>query len=748
MTLQNPYVLALLLVCATLSQSKAITLYSQSSGTWAPTVGTAGLFNDDINGLGTPYDGAVTTWQGATVDIVIQTGHTIIFQHASFEIGNLTIDVGGKIFSNDDTAFFNYILDIKGSTIHVDGKLGNGIPVDPDKADRIGLFLQGGNITGNGELTIREMAWAFQSSPLKLATTLNIHMFYIGNWDTYYLYNTLGSGVAQNFTVAAGGHLNIFGHFAADFDLRFSNTTSTNATDFMGKLNVDGSMTITQGSLSMKTDNSFGQDFTLAITSTGSLSVENSILGNGGSGDPNPYPGDGIVNLEVEGILETSANDPILYTSTRSVVNMNNTGSVFKLSGGANQLVDDDVQGARYYDVELAGTGPKALEGSTSIDNTLTLNAGHLQLGNSNLIMAKTFAVSETNNTIINAGPGQFIETNGTGTLKAFLPNGAFISPGYLTLPIGRTTYNAVTFQSYSTQIPDYMRARVADQALSNGTSGTPITSHSLNKTWFIDEDVPGGSNLNLELSWTILDQSVDFNQSKAYISHYTSGAWDTDTQFPNGKATSSASSGIYTVTRNGANDYSPFTIFSLPAVALPVEWLDFSATPQAKTVELNWTTAWEENNKHFIIEYSTDGKQFQSIGTQKGQHTSELAHQYQFVHTRPALGLNYYRIKQVDYSDEYSYSKLLSVQFNPASHQHIINIYPNPTQEFLLLSGLFRPNAPIQLKLLNSLGQEVARFRNIQEHRPINIGHLPTGSYTGVLQIGKEIHSIPFIKQ
>lgn len=747
MTRQNPYVLALLLVFTAFSQSQAITLYSQSSGTWAPMVGTAGLFNDDINGLGTAYDGDVTTWQGATVDIVVQTGHSIIFQHASFEIGNLTIEIGGKIFANDDNGFFNYILEIKGSTIQVDGKLGNGVPIDPAKADRIGLSLQGGNITGNGELTIREMAWAFQAAPLKLAATLNIHMYYIGSWYPFYLYGTLGSGTAEQFTVAAGGHLNIYGDFAADFDLESPNTSSSNATDFKGKLVVDGNMIITKGNLILKTDNSMGQDFTLAVTATGSLSVENSILGNGGTGDPNPYPGNGIVTLDVAGTLETTASDPVLYTSNRSVVNMNNVGSSLKLSGGANQLLDDDVLGARYYNVELTGTGIKALEGNINIDNTLTLGSSNLQLSNNDLIMVKTFASGQTNNTIVNAGPGQFIETNGTGILKAYMPAGGFITPGYLTLPIGKTTYNAVTFQSYG-MVGDFMQARVADQALSNGTSGSPITSHSLNKTWFIDEDVPGGSNLNLELTWTILDQSVDFNQSKAYISHYTGSAWDTDTQFPNGKATSSASSGVYTVTRNGANDYSPFTIFSLPAVALPVEWLDFSATPQAKIVDLNWSTAWEENNKHFIIEHSTDGKQFQSVGKVPGQHTTELEHQYGFLHTDPALGANYYRIKQVDYSDDYSYSRIISVKFEPTSLSHQIKIYPNPTQKFLLLSGWLDANASTQLQLMNKLGQEVALFQNIQEGTPIDIGHLPPGSYIGILRLGKEAHSIPFVKQ
>ena len=140
MTLNNPYVLSLWLTLLSISSSHAITLYSQSSGTWATFGGTTALFNDAANGSGTAYDGNTTAWQGATVDIVIQAGHTIDFRHGAFIIGSLTIELGAKLFANDNSAFFNYLLDIRGSTIHVDGKLGNGVPVDPNLADRIGLI--------------------------------------------------------------------------------------------------------------------------------------------------------------------------------------------------------------------------------------------------------------------------------------------------------------------------------------------------------------------------------------------------------------------------------------------------------------------------------------------------------------------------------------------------------------------------------------------------------------------------------
>lgn len=746
MTLINPYALSLWLVLLSVTSSQAITLYSQSSGTWGPSGGTIGLFNDAANGSGTAYNGNTTSWQGATVDIVIQAGHTINFRHSTFTMGNLTIELGAKLFANDNGAFLNYILDVRGSTIHVDGKLGNGVPLDPNLADRIGLATQGGNITGAGEITLRELQWSFLTAPLKLVATLNMHMYYNGVWDTFYLYNSTGSGIAETLTVGTGGHLNVYGNFAADFDLRFPNTGSSNASDFFGKLEVDGSMTIQEGNLILKNDNSLGQNFTLAITKDGFLKVTESIVGNGGTGDPNPYPGDGIDLLEVSGTLESEALDPVQYTSTRAVINMNNTGSSMKFSGTANQLLDDDVLGGRYYDVELAGTGPKILEGTAGIDNSLIFNAGNLELGNNNLTMNKVFALGQTNDAFVNVGASQFVETNGTGKLKAYMPTGGFINPGYLTLPVGKTTYNPVTFQSYG-MVGDFMSARVTDQVLTGGTSGTPITSHSLNKTWFIEEDVIGGANLNLSLSWTIQDQSVDFNQTKTYISHFVNNVWDTDSQFAGGKQTS-ASGGIFTVTRNEANDFSPFTVFSLPSIPLPVEWISFDAADLGEQVKLDWVTAWEENNSHFIVEHSLDGKQFESIGIVKSVGNSWIEQEYTFLHDGPSSGLNYYRLQQIDHSGEFEYSQIRSVQFKKRAHKTTLNYFPNPAAQQLELqfSADSVPTTPILL--INPLGQLVQRIPVGNQRQRIDISTLAPGTYYLLLQNPNEINYFPFVKK
>lgn len=749
MTLINPYALCVCLLLCTLTPTHAITLYSQSSGNWGPTAGTIGLFNDAANGTGTAYDGNTIAWQGATVDIVIQTGHTIAFQHPSFTMGNLTVEVGAKLFSNDDSNFFNYILDVRGSDIIVDGKLGNGVPLDPDKADRIGLATQGGSIVGLGDLTLRELLWNFQAAPLKVVATLNMHMYYLGTWHTFYLYNQLGSGTAQELTIGTGGHLNIYGNFAADFDLKNPNTGSSNATDFAGKLIVDGTMTIQDGNLLLKNDNATGQDFTLVINKGGWLQLAGPLIGNGGSGDPAPYPGNGIDQIEVHGTLESQATDPILYTSARSIVNMNanlTPISTMMLSGDANQLLDDDVLGGRYQNVVLAGIGPKRLEGATAIDSSLIFNAGNLELGDHDLNMTKTFMSGETNNTFVNAGPSAFVETNGLGSLQAHMPAGSFFGPGYLTLPVGKSTYNAVTFQSYGL-VGDFMSARVADQVLTNGSTGSPITSHVLNKTWFIEEAVPGGSSLNMTFAWTIQDQSMDFNQSKTYISHYTNNNWDTNTQYPNGQA-AAASSGIFTVTRNGANSFSPFTVFSLPSSPLPVEWLAFEAQPKAGQVKLDWSTAWEEDNEHFLVEHSINGQKFETIGKVASQGSASLEQSYTFWHQRPALGLNYYRLKQVDYSGEFEYSKIISAQVEEARQKDKLLCFPNPVSQTLQVQLSTEPHPSSLLFIVNGKGQILKKTSVSGVTMQLEVSKLPPGLYTLLLQTPNENTRISFVKK
>ena len=61
--------------------------------------------------------------------------------------------------------------------------------------------------------------------------------------------------------------------------------------------------------------------------------------------------------------------------------------------------------------------------------------------------------------------------------------------------------------------------------------------------------------------------------------------------------------------------------------------------------------------------EHGTDAKSYTEIGEIKGDGTSSLEKHYNYIHEKPAIGINYYRIKQVDYDGKFSYSDIASVR-------------------------------------------------------------------------------------
>lgn len=97
----------------------------------------------------------------------------------------------------------------------------------------------------------------------------------------------------------------------------------------------------------------------------------------------------------------------------------------------------------------------------------------------------------------------------------------------------------------------------------------------------------------------------------------------------------------------------------------LPVELSAFSAHSEAGKVILSWSTVSESNNEMFYIEHSVDGDRFETIGKVLGAGTSIREREYSFEHKIPEPGINYYRLRQVDFDGTSQFSEIESVQFN-----------------------------------------------------------------------------------
>lgn len=119
------------------------------------------------------------------------------------------------------------------------------------------------------------------------------------------------------------------------------------------------------------------------------------------------------------------------------------------------------------------------------------------------------------------------------------------------------------------------------------------------------------------------------------------------------------------------------FTLGSLTNLnPLPVELLSFSGTIVEGESHLYWATASEQNNSHFEIERSADGSTFEKIGEVQGANNSSIETRYSYVDKTPHQGINYYRLKQVDFDGGYEYSNIVVLKYSSLGD---ITIYPNP---------------------------------------------------------------------
>lgn len=116
--------------------------------------------------------------------------------------------------------------------------------------------------------------------------------------------------------------------------------------------------------------------------------------------------------------------------------------------------------------------------------------------------------------------------------------------------------------------------------------------------------------------------------------------------------------------------------------VPLPIELLSFGARAVEKQVVLHWETLTEINNDYMAVERSVDGLDFQEIGLINGAGTSFIPQSYELVDPKPYQGINYYRLRQVDFDGTTTYSKMVSVVFEGQGWG--IQVFPSLTKDFV----------------------------------------------------------------
>ena len=115
------------------------------------------------------------------------------------------------------------------------------------------------------------------------------------------------------------------------------------------------------------------------------------------------------------------------------------------------------------------------------------------------------------------------------------------------------------------------------------------------------------------------------------------------------------------------------------PSGPLPLTLTSFRAGVRGEaTAVLSWATAQEENNSHFDVERSADGRTFQAIGRVAASGRSGPG-SYELADPTPLTARAYYRLRQVDRDGAFAFSPVTSV--SPADREPAqLAVYPNPS--------------------------------------------------------------------
>ena len=170
----------------------------------------------------------------------------------------------------------------------------------------------------------------------------------------------------------------------------------------------------------------------------------------------------------------------------------------------------------------------------------------------------------------------------------------------------------------------------------------------------------------------------------------------------------------------------------------IPVEFIAFSGENRGEFNFLQWSTASEVGNSHFEVERRLNDGEFVTVGRVEGNGSTNEVHTYYFEDWDiEASGNYYYRLKQIDFNDNFEYSGIVAIKVIREGELSKIAIYPNPALSFFQVDvTTFIPDSKIELRLYDIAGKlikdEVLNKTQSAGHKvyQVDVTDLPEGVY------------------
>ncbi len=661
---------------------------------------------------------------GSNNSWIIQNGHSMTLSGTStWNVGSngvLTIQNGGIWTNNSSGTVTIGIFNIYGGGQFVHN---SGTAVVPGNTRNFANSTNGAN--GNGTYEIQN----YGTSPINSGTGITWGNVRVNRTST-----TQASGHSSAFAIVQG-NFTMDAHGSHEF--RFTNNQSDAHT-------ISGNLTVNGGTLNIKSGNnsvvlSVGGDLTIAGGTLTQTSGTSTINFTGSSSNYTLSSGiftTNLINFNINNGAHLKLNDNLVLSTSR-VFTVNGTidFGIYTISGNGSFNLNSAATLKTENSTGLAGsiavTGTSIFSTSANYEfngasqdilSLLPSTVNNLTLSGSG---TKTISGNRTiNGNLTISGTTLSLAAGTTYNVK-----GNFTNDGGSAL-LGGTTmvFDGTNSQSIGGSSP----TTFGDLTISN----TNVGGVASNNYFIVSGDlrISQGSKMNLAggISDSPIDGSLFLNNFEQYA-----GTWGSSSSTPPAM-------------------YQDNTYFSVSGTKrltvamgapLPIELISFTAKKEQQTTALEWVTASELNNEKFLVERSSDGLLFRVIGEVLGKGTTYEPNNYKFLDLTPAIGINYYRLKQIDHDGQYEYSNVVSIEFSGVKRQ--TQVFPYLVFQLLHVRVPETITEAGTIRIIDANG----RVTKTIEYEPgtveltINVIDLQQGLHVLQVQNGGEMEYFKFVK-
>jgi hypothetical protein len=411
----------------------------------------------------------------------------------------------------------------------------------------------------------------------------------------------------------------------------------------------------------------------------------------------------------------------------------------------------------RFYDLTVRNTAGDTLLSSCEVRNNLHLDTGFVftrsGYGLDSLLVSNPSvnAISSTSNYSKSWVNGRLSRTGsiiGTPSSNFYLFPVGKTDMLYAPVKLSKVNATAATWTAEYWFAPPYDRLNIQNP---------PIDHISYVEYWEITSNDQFSTNDDARVSLSWRGQSQVSNNAATrdgllvaqYINN-TGFIWDVPGFWATGNTSGADSLFGYVNSNSPSSNYTfderRFTLGTIYLQnPLPIKLIYFTAIADGNKVRLNWEAANEQETRRYEIEKSLNATSFSFLGTVNSRQMQQSA--YVDFDNNPATGWNYYRLKIIEKTGNYSYSPVRPVMFSKGREE--VQIFPNPVTDILnvQLPGSYLNKAIMQL--LSFEGKIVSSFKPTVNNIKMNVKLLTGGAYViRIIKENGETETHRFIKQ